>query len=168
MHEIGHSFRADRIRDGVVTTVYELTTWDFERQTPRWAVWELLPGDTLRVHCVYDSSQRAVATPGGSSSETHEMCHLFMVYTSRHALLLLLSFHCLFVVFLAVLWWWRRSRGVCSPGDLSRDVILAVGRRNTPLLSNPVGDHEFRHSPWVHTSRLGLKEEHNYNFRDNS
>jgi hypothetical protein len=75
MHEIGIHARMELERDGVSTCMLDIPRWDFGWQlfyTFEQPI-QLLPGDRIRVTCVYDTTSRTTTTTWGTSTDD-EMC----------------------------------------------------------------------------------------------
>jgi dopamine beta-monooxygenase len=79
-HQIGSVLWTEVTRDGM--SAGELARDDpfsFNTQNFQPVDFDVMPGDLLQTHCVYDSSDRQGATMGGEGSED-EMCINFMMY----------------------------------------------------------------------------------------
>ena len=106
-HFLGRELQLDKVsRDGVLETLYQSKHYDFDRQlsrsfrkcstssnifnifvtnSQRFAVpvhYKLYPGDFLRIHCIFDSSDVLNWTYHGERSYD-EMCIVFVAYTKN-------------------------------------------------------------------------------------
>jgi len=80
MHQIGSKIWMQHIRNGVeLPEIHRDNHYDFQRQQSYNVHVPLLPGDTLRLTCVWNSMSRKVNTTGGESS-SQEMCVALMQY----------------------------------------------------------------------------------------
>ena len=83
MHYLGDRIRVDRIRKpNLVQTIFEIKKWDFDRQFAYPVHYTLFPGDTLRVVCVYDSSNMENETVYGENT-WNEMCQVYIGYVNK-------------------------------------------------------------------------------------
>jgi dopamine beta-monooxygenase len=67
------------IRGGTDQMLADVPTFAFESQVSYPASWDLLPGDTLRATCVWDTTPRT-GTTGFGEGTTDEMCYLFIAH----------------------------------------------------------------------------------------
>jgi hypothetical protein len=79
-HQIGSVLYTEVHRDGaLVGEIARQDPFDFNMQKFQDADFDVMPGDELQTHCVYDSSGLSGVTMGGPGSE-EEMCINFMMY----------------------------------------------------------------------------------------
>lgn len=80
MHQIGQQIWMQHIRDGEeLPEIHRDDYYDFQRQQFYDINVPLLPGDRLRLSCVWNSMSRTVNTTGGESS-SQEMCVALIQY----------------------------------------------------------------------------------------
>jgi hypothetical protein len=82
-HEIGSVLYTEVWRDGALA--FELNRDDpysFENQHMKFVDYVLQPGDEIRNHCIYDSTERTGITTAGPSTD-EEMCWNAMIYYPR-------------------------------------------------------------------------------------
>ncbi|HET6582894.1 MAG TPA: hypothetical protein VFG69_05600 [Nannocystaceae bacterium] len=79
-HQIGSVMYTEVRRGGeLIGEIARQDPFSFAAQMFQTADFELMAGDTLQTHCVYDSTSRAGVTMGGPASD-EEMCINFMMY----------------------------------------------------------------------------------------
>jgi len=80
MHEIGQKIWTQHIRNGTeLAEIHRDDHYDFQRQQSYSVNVTILPGDRMKLHCVWDAMNRDWNTTGGESSR-QEMCVLIMQY----------------------------------------------------------------------------------------
>lgn len=80
MHLIGKAARMEKIdSSGTVTMLADVPNFGFESQVAYPASWDLVPGDSLRATCVWDTSGRTQNTGFGEGTED-EMCYMFIAH----------------------------------------------------------------------------------------
>jgi hypothetical protein len=79
-HQIGSVMYTEVERGGdVIGEIARQDPFDFNMQKFQDADFDVMPGDQLQTHCIYDSTERTDVTLGGPASE-EEMCINFMMY----------------------------------------------------------------------------------------
>jgi hypothetical protein len=80
MHTIGNKIWMQQIRNGVeLPEIHRDDHYDFLRQQTYQVETTIMPGDRLRLHCIWNSTGRTNITYGGESTST-EMCAAFFLY----------------------------------------------------------------------------------------
>ncbi len=84
-HEIGSVLWSEVWRDGeVLMEMNRDDPFDFNAQNLKYIEFEMLPGDEIRNHCIYDSTNRTETTMGGPGTRD-EMCWNTILYYPKLA-----------------------------------------------------------------------------------
>ena len=79
MHLLGKAAKLERIRDGQLDLLAEVPDFAFEAQENFPTSIDLVPGDTLRATCTWDTTPRNNNTGFGEGTED-EMCYMFVAH----------------------------------------------------------------------------------------
>jgi dopamine beta-monooxygenase len=79
MHTFGRSIWTDIIRGGTIVRRFETLAYDYNSQVMRPSNYDILPGDSLKVHCIFNTMGATSRIPGCESTAC-EMCLYVVMY----------------------------------------------------------------------------------------